>query len=43
MNDAEVLALAAERQRVLVSHDIGTMPFHFRAFTAPENPARAYS
>jgi hypothetical protein len=32
MNDPEVLALAAERQRVLVSHDIGTMPAHFRAF-----------
>jgi hypothetical protein len=32
MNDPEVLALAAERQRVLVSHDVGTMPAHFRAF-----------
>jgi uncharacterized protein DUF5615 len=32
MNDHEVLALAAERQRVLVSHDAGTMPAHFRAF-----------
>jgi uncharacterized protein DUF5615 len=32
MNDREVLALAAERQRVLVSHDLGTMPAHFRAF-----------
>jgi hypothetical protein len=31
MNDPEVLALAAERQRVLVSHDVGTMPAHFRA------------
>jgi hypothetical protein len=30
MNDPEVLALAAERQQVLVSHDIGTMPAHFR-------------
>ena len=27
------LALAAERQRALVSHDVGTMPAHFRAFT----------
>ncbi len=26
MNDSEVLALAAERRRVLVSHDAGTMP-----------------
>ena len=32
MNDPQVLALAAERQRVLVSHDAGTMPAHFRAF-----------
>ena len=32
MNDTQVLALAADRQRVLVSHDIGTMPAHFRAF-----------
>jgi Domain of unknown function (DUF5615) len=31
-SDPEVLALAAERQRVLVSHDVGTMPAHFRAF-----------
>lgn len=32
MSDSEVLALAAERKRVLVSHDVGTMPAHFRAF-----------
>jgi hypothetical protein len=32
MNDAGVLALAAARQRVLVSHDVGTMPAHYRAF-----------
>ncbi len=32
MNDIEVLDLAARQQRVLVSHDIGTMPIHFRAF-----------
>lgn len=32
MSDAEVLALAAERERVLVSHDVGTMPAQFRAF-----------
>jgi hypothetical protein len=31
-NDPEVLALASDRQRVLVSHDVGTMPAHFRAF-----------
>ncbi|HKW98349.1 MAG TPA: DUF5615 family PIN-like protein [Bryobacteraceae bacterium] len=32
MNDAEVLALAANQQRALVSHDVGTMPVHFRSF-----------
>jgi hypothetical protein len=32
MSDAEVLALAAEHQRALVSHDVGTMPAQFRAF-----------
>src|SRR5437016_8770464 len=32
MKDPEVLTLAADRQRVLVSHDIGTMPAHFYAF-----------
>ena len=35
--DPEVLALAAENQRVLVSHDIGTMPDHFRAFREAGN------
>lgn len=32
LGDQEVLALAADTQRVLVSHDVGTMPAHFRAF-----------
>jgi hypothetical protein len=32
MTDLEVLALAAEQRRVLVSHDVGTMPAHFRTF-----------
>ena len=32
IKDPEVLALAAAQQRVLVSHDVGTMPAHFRAF-----------
>lgn len=32
MNDIQVLALAAEQRRVLVSHDVGTMPSHFSAF-----------
>ncbi len=32
LTDAEVLELAAQQQRVLVSHDVGTMPSHFRIF-----------
>jgi siroheme synthase (precorrin-2 oxidase/ferrochelatase) len=32
MSDSDVLALAAVQRRVLVSHDVGTMPSHFRAF-----------
>lgn len=36
MNDPAVLALAAGSQRVLVSHDVGTMPTHFRAFRDAE-------
>jgi hypothetical protein len=32
MNDPEVLALAADQHRLLVSHDVGTMPSHFQAF-----------
>jgi hypothetical protein len=32
MKDPEVLALAARQQRVLVSHDVGTMPTHFKIF-----------
>ncbi len=31
--DHEVLAMAAETGRVLVSHDFQTMPGHFREFT----------
>ena len=31
--DPEVLAFAAEQGRVLVSHDVNTMPGHFREFT----------
>lgn len=30
--DSEVLAAAASRNRVLVSHDVSTMPNHFREF-----------
>jgi hypothetical protein len=32
MQDPEVLALAAGQQRILVSHDVGSMPAHFRKF-----------
>ncbi len=32
MNDIAVLALAAESQRVLVSHDVGRMPQQFPTF-----------
>jgi len=32
LTDTEVLELAAQQQRVLVSHDVGTMPSHFRIF-----------
>jgi hypothetical protein len=32
MKDPEVLALAASQNRVLVTHDVNTMPAHFRAF-----------
>jgi hypothetical protein len=34
LSDLEVLALAAERNRVLVSHDVGTMPAHLKTFQA---------
>ena len=34
MADPEVLTLAAGQQRLLVSHDVSTMPGHFRAFKA---------
>jgi uncharacterized protein DUF5615 len=34
MADPEVLKLAAGQQRLLVSHDVSTIPGHFRAFKA---------
>jgi hypothetical protein len=37
MRDHEVLALAAGQNRILVSHDVGTMPAHFRAFAIAGN------
>ena len=38
LKDPEVLALAAEQKRVLVSHDAGTMPGHLRRFLEAGNP-----
>ena len=32
--DSEVLSIAASRNCVLVSHDVSTMPHHFRQFVA---------
>jgi hypothetical protein len=32
MHDFDVLTLAAQQHRILVSHDVGTMPMWFRAF-----------
>jgi hypothetical protein len=32
LEDPEVLAVCAESGRVLVSHDVNTMAFHFREF-----------
>lgn len=37
MSDIEVLEVAAGQQRVLVSHDVGTMPTHFSAFCRAGN------
>jgi Domain of unknown function (DUF5615) len=33
LDDGRVLELAAEDNRVLISHDVNTMPVHFREFT----------
>ena len=32
LDDLTVLSIAAEQGRILVSHDFGTMPKHFRDF-----------
>jgi hypothetical protein len=37
LTDPEVLTLAAQQRRVLVSHDVGTMPAHFRSFRRAGN------
>ena len=34
MDDPDVLAIAAREDRILVSHDFGTMPRHFRDFVS---------
>ncbi len=43
MNDPGVLALAAERQPAVVSHDVGTMPAHFRASRSAGKQSSVYS
>ncbi|HMD97473.1 MAG TPA: DUF5615 family PIN-like protein [Terriglobia bacterium] len=35
--DAEVLTIAARKNRILISHDRGTMPAHFTRFTATQS------
>ena len=35
--DPEVLAIAARGNRILISHDRGTMPTHFTRFTATQS------
>lgn len=39
LDDPDVLALAAQDQRILVSHDQSTMPHHFAAFIAKQTSA----
>ena len=34
LDDSQVLSIAADERCILVSHDFGTMPGHFRDFTA---------
>lgn len=34
LSDPEVLSIAAKKQQVLVSHDVSTMPHHFREFVS---------
>jgi len=35
--DPEVLAIAARENRILISHDLGTMPAHFTRFTETQS------
>src|SRR5688572_8659076 len=39
--DPEVLALAADQDRILVTHDRKTMPWHFGAFLMSADPVQA--
>jgi hypothetical protein len=34
LKDSDVLAVATQQGRILVSHDFGTMPRHFRSFVS---------
>ena len=43
MSDPEVLALAAENQRILVLHDVGTMPASFALSGRLESEVPEYS
>lgn len=38
VNDADVLALAAKQNRILVTHDFQTMPEHFGEFISAGRP-----
>ena len=40
MPDSDVLAVAAREGRILVSHDFGTMPHHFRDCVAQQDSPR---
>lgn len=37
LKDSDVLAMAARQKRVLVTHDVGTMPTHVREFRKAGN------
>lgn len=37
LEDSDVLAIAASEGRILVSHDFGTMPRHFRDFVSRQH------
>lgn len=37
IDDPDVLAIAVREDRILVSHDVGTMPRHFHDFVSRQN------